>query len=391
METIEADRAIPREIIVEEPGTLRGDQISEVPEHLSLLLMLGNKFVPFPDSNHFLSRLCKANSYELEDLKCVLVCTTFHDKFPNSSRDSYPSFDNFPYKRLYVKKGTTPNTCVEEKIQQEVWLIYSSLKVVLKQVRTYIEHLGNTRIVHGVGFKVHVLQAFLSDHIFMASDKDGGSFIVLKVAYLREPSAHMRGQLHGPNVYMKVEKARVAGLWEEEAKIWQQKWIQVNLPFLPPTMLAFLQNVLDFQHKQCLPNFCLLARTNKEGFGLKPSGRFPTRPAVGMFRWATTPSCILLATMGTVLLKIDRHHDSTYSPILDTLDLLKRLGSFSLDPGLGADGRVWCISTFDVESLYTTFRWSDISMAIDFAAPTFSNMNPMLYPFQAMNVYLDIV
>ena len=70
--------------------------------------------------------------------------------------------------------------------------------------------------------------------------------------------------------------------------------------------------------------------------------------------------------MGTILLKIDRHHDPLCSPILDTLDLLKRLRKFSSDPGWGTDGREWCISTFDFESLYTNFRWSDVSMAMDF-------------------------
>ena len=101
--------------------------------------------------------------------------------------------------------------------------------------------------------------------------------------------------------------------------------------------------------------FYLLAKTHKEGFALKPNGHFPTRPVVGMFPWATTPLSILLATMGTILLKIDRHHDPTYRPILDTLDLLERLRSFFLDPGSGADGREWCRSTFDFESLYTNF------------------------------------
>ena len=249
------NRAISHEIIIEEPPTLRGDQIAEVPEHLSLLLMLGNKFVPLPDTNRFLSRLSKILPHEFEDLKRLLVWTTFHDKFPNSSRDSYPSFEDFPYKRLYVKKATTPNTYVEEKIQQEVWRIDSAFKVVWNQVRTFIEHLSNTRIVRGGRFKAQVLQAFLSNHIVMALDKDGGSLIVSKVAYLREASAHMHGQLHGINVYMKVGEAHEAGLWEERAENWQQKLKQVILPFLPPTMLEFLQNVLDFQHKPCLPIF----------------------------------------------------------------------------------------------------------------------------------------
>ena len=355
-----------KDVAVSEPQVLHGDNIDEVPPHLSLLLMLGNKFVPFPDTKRFLSRLSKSVPHELEDLKQVLTWTVFHDKFPNTSKDSYPSFDAFPYKRMFVKKGTTPNASVEEKIQQEVWRIDKSIGIVLHQIRQYIDHLSNSYTTRGVKFNAHLLESFLKKHIVMASDKDGGSLVVSRNAYVYEATAHMRGQLHGHDVYLRVGEVSEVSLWEDKAEEWQNKLKQVIMPFLPPMMLEFLQNFLDFQHKPRLPNFYLLAKTRKEGFALKPNGRFPTRPVVGMFRWATTPSSILLATMGTILLKIDRHHDPLCSPILDTLDLLKRLRKFSSDPGWGADGREWCISTFDFESLYTNFRWSDVSMAMDF-------------------------
>ena len=355
-----------KDVAVSEPQVLHGDNIDEVPPHLSLLLMLGNKFVPFTDTKRFLSRLSKSVPHELEDLKRVLTWTVFHDKFPNTSKDSYPSFDAFPYKRMFVKKGTTPNASVEEKIQQEVWRIDKSIGIVLHQIRQYIDHLSNSYTTRGVKFNAHLLESFLNKHIVMASDKDGGSLVVSRNAYVYEATAHMRGQLHGHDVYLRVGEVNEVSLWEDKAEEWQNKLKQVIMPFLPPMMLEFLQNFLDFQHKPRLPNFYLLAKTHKEGFALKPNGRFPTRPVVGMFRWATTPSSILLATMGTILLKIDRHHDPLCSPILDTLDLLKRLRKFSSDPGWGADGREWCISTFDFESLYTNFRWSDVSMAMDF-------------------------
>ena len=176
----------------------------------------------------------------------------------------------------------------------------------------------------------------------------------------------MRAQLHGHDVYLRVGEVSEVLLWEDKAEEWQNKLKQVIMPFLPPMMLEFLQNFLDFQHKPRLPNFYLLAKTQKEGFALKPNGRFPTRPVGGMFRWATRPSSILLATMGTILLKIDRHHDPFCSPILDTLDLPKRLRKFSSEPVWEADGREWCISTFDFESLYTNLCWSDVSMPMDF-------------------------
>ena len=62
-----------KDVAVSEPQVLHGDNIDEVPPHLSLLLMLGNKFVPFPDTKRFLSRLTKSVPHELEDLKRVLT------------------------------------------------------------------------------------------------------------------------------------------------------------------------------------------------------------------------------------------------------------------------------------------------------------------------------
>ena len=248
------------------------------------------------------------------------------------------------------------------------------------QVRTYIEHCHNNRTLRGVQFKTHLLKSFLSNHIMMASDKHWGSLLVLKATYLREASAHMCGQVHGQNVYLWVGETNEVLVWERKAEIWQQRLKQIIMPYLPPRMLELLQNVLDFQHNPRLLNFYLLAKNHKEGFALKPNGRFPTRPLVHMFRWATTPSSILLAIIRTNLLKIERHRHPAYSPFLDTLDLLKRLRSFSVDLWLGADGREWCISTFDFESLYTNFHWSDVSMGMHLWCSSFLQHHSVAAP-----------
>ena len=269
--------------------------------------------------------------------------------------------------------------------------IDKSIGIVLHQIREYIDHLSNSYTTRGVKFNAHLLESFLNKHIVMASDKDGGSLVVSGNAYVYEATAHMRGQLHGHDVYLRVGEVSEVSLWEDKAEEWLNKLKQVIMPFLPQMMLEFLQNFLDFQQKPRLPNFYLLAKTHKEGFTLKPNGRFPTRTVVGMFRWATTPSSILLATMGTMLLKIDRHHDPFCSPILDTLDLLKRSRKFSSDLVWGADGREWCISTFGLR-VYTRISVGAMSpWRWIFGAPTFYNMNPTLYPFRAMNVYFYIV
>ena len=190
-------------MLAEDPPTLRGDRIKAVPKHLSLLPMLGNKFVPFPDTHRFLTRLSKTIPRKFDDLKRVLVWTTFHDEHPNASNDSYPPFGAFPYKKLFVKEGTTPNLSIEEKIQEEVWRTDHSIKLVLNQVRAYITHLNNNRTSRGVQFNSHLLEKLLSNHVAMASDKDRGSLIVSKTAYVNEASAHMDGRLHRQMVYVR--------------------------------------------------------------------------------------------------------------------------------------------------------------------------------------------
>ena len=72
------------------------------------------------------------------------------------------------------------------------------------------------------------------------------------------------------------------------------------------SLTEFLQQFFDNQPPPKLPVFYLLANAHKQGFGLSSIGRFPSRPVVGMHRWATTPCSIFLATCGTILLKADR-------------------------------------------------------------------------------------
>ena len=144
---------------------------------------------------------------------------------------------------------------------------------MLHPIREYIDNLSNSYTTRGVKFNALLLESFLNKHIVMASDKDDGSLVVSRNAYVYEATAHMRGQLHGHHVYLRVGEVSEVSLWEDKAEEWQNKLEQVIMPFLPPMMLEFLQNFLDFQHIPRLPNFYLLAKTHKEGFALKPSRR----------------------------------------------------------------------------------------------------------------------
>ena len=70
-----------------------------------------------------------------------------------------------------------------------------------------------------------------------------------------------------------------------------------------------------------MPKFRLLVKTHKSA-SVDAKGGFSSRPLVGLFRWATTPSSILLGVAGLILLKIDRQLHPMASPIIDSYDLL---------------------------------------------------------------------
>ena len=78
-----------------------------------------------------------------------------------------------------------------------------------------------------------------------------------------------------------------------------------------------------------------------------------SRPLVGLFRWATTPSSILLGVAGLILLKKDRQLHPMASPIIDSYDLLSRLRKH-LSTNTNED---WKCSTIDFSAMYTRVTW----------------------------------
>ena len=345
---------------------LKADVIGDVPNHLSLLMKLGNKFVPFPDPRHFLSNMSRKLTHEFLELRRVLVWHVYHQKHPSSKQSHYPPFESFPYKRMYVRKGTSPPPVVEQAIPHEVRRIDSAFGTVANQLRLYLEHLVNgDNPKRGVSLCKDKMNDFLSSHIVVPTDKDGGSIIVSKGAYLHEASCHMSSTLNDKPVYRMLGDTSTVTEWEEKAKLWQHRLAMIAIPCLPESLTEFLQQFFDNQPPPKLPVFYLLAKTHKQGFGLSSIGRFPSRPVVGMHRWATTPCSIFLATCGTILLKADRALHPLSAPLLDTIDLLGRLRHLSQDQQGFADGREWVASSYDFDALYTHFKWSDIAKACD--------------------------
>ena len=128
-------------MVRDEVPVLKSDVIGDVPNHLSLLLKLGNKFVPFPDPRHFLSSM--SLTHEFLELRRVLVWHVYHQKHLSSQQSHYPPFESFPHNRMYVRKGTSRPPCVEQAIPHEVSRIDSAFGTVANQLRLYLEHLVN--------------------------------------------------------------------------------------------------------------------------------------------------------------------------------------------------------------------------------------------------------
>ena len=107
-------------MVNDEVPVLRGDIIGDIPSHLSLLMKLGDKFVAFPNPRHFFSNMSRKYIHGFLELRRVLVWHVYHQKHPSSKQSHYRLFESFPYKRMYVRKGTSPPPCVEQTILHEV-------------------------------------------------------------------------------------------------------------------------------------------------------------------------------------------------------------------------------------------------------------------------------
>ena len=116
-----------------------------------------------------------------------------------------------------------------------------------------------------------------------------------------------------------------------------------------------------------MPKFRLLVKTHKNAI-IDSKGSFPSRPLVGLFCWATTPSAIIMVVVGLILVKLDRHTDPDSTPLMDSYDFLRRRQDMM-------DGS-WVCSTFDFDSLYTRITWKDMSWSFGFWQQWVSSLQP---------------
>ena len=113
------------------------------------------------------------------------------------------------------------------------------------------------------------------------------------------------------------------------------------------------------QKKPRLPCFRLLDKTHKSTC-LNNRGGFASRPLVGLTRWGTTGTSILLAVIGNIFWKLDCLQDPMAAPLSDTVDLIQRLGK------LGALSPSCVCTNCDVSALYTNIFWDNMICACNF-------------------------
>ena len=108
----------------------------------------------------------------------------------------------------------------------------------------------------------------------------------------------------------------------------------------------------------------LLVNSHKEN-GLKiGSGRWASRPIVGLMQWFCTASSNILKTLGSSLLKLDAQHSPLATPVKDTLDYATPLEPFFNDP---LDANIaWTATSVDFTTLHTIFGWKDVGLTYDF-------------------------
>ena len=96
-------------------------------------------------------------------------------------------------------------------------------------------------------------------------------------------------------------------------------------------------------------------------------GHWPSRPIVGMVKWATTSSSIILSAIGTMFLSLDRTLHPQFAPLVDTLDFVNRLHTF--DTNFGFASGDYAITRVDFSNMYSNILWKDVRDALRFWMP----------------------
>ena len=222
-----------------------------------------------------------------------------------------------------------------------------------------LDQLDNTTLPRlPVGCIGSILHDFCKDKLIIDSDKDSGSVVMSAQCYLDEQAAKLRETTSAGLRYYEMLSPCVD--WVAEASLWFQIVRYTMLVCMPdsfePVIMPFLNSVVKFS----LPTFYLFAKTHKHM--LVVNSRWPSRPVTALTAWVTKSPSILLTTLATVLLKIDRLDDAQQTPLRDTHDVVRRLTEVFGSPGRSD----LLLTSIDFTVLYTNIRSGDTKKAIRF-------------------------
>ena len=251
--------------------------------------------------------------------------------------------------KLFRPKGTPLPSIVIEEIPEAYNIVEAEVKRAEDNSLLAIDYLRSKPLFRrGIAFKSSLIDSYLRDTLVVGADKDGSSVCISKQAYMREVTNHMQSQ-----VYRRLEGDTTT--WEDKAKTWMHHLHLLIRSVIPMSLEKVILNFLDQAKTPVLAKFYLSCKTHKS-LSLNKNGGWASRPLVGLYRWCTTSASILLSIGGTILLKCDRERDPLRTPLRDTRDVLTRLHHHDVQ-------HFTRMSTLDFSSLYTTIRWSDVSLA----------------------------
>ena len=159
----------------------------------------------------------------------------------------------------------------------------------------------------------------------LEGDKDGSAIVMSVQCYKREIEIPMDSVLNGSKVYQTIDDAGENEKWGTKDLSWHRTLQELVVAYAPSPQLA--KTGTEFfaaQKKPRLPCFRLLVKTHKST-RLNHQGAFALRPLVGVTRWGTTCTSILLAVTGKIFWKLDRLQDPMGTPLSDTVDLIEPL------------------------------------------------------------------
>ena len=301
----------------------------------------------------FVARSSKMLRKEVDELERVLIWSTHFVSKKTQDTSKRPSLLEFPYKKLFASTGSRPSYTIKQSLGHKFHVIQNSLNELCDKMRIAMSHCLQCDPIYG-GFHVPYsgLENYLEHNLVVEADKDSSIVLMSRTLYLREAQLNMDSVFNNAPVYQFLGPRSSLTDWVDKGHAWQRKVASWLLHFYPDHLREFLCTFMDSYSKPVMPKFRLLVKTHKSA-SVDAKGGFSSRPLVGLFCWATTPSSILLGVAGLILLKIHRQLHPMASPIIDSYDLLSRLRKhFSTNTHDD-----WKCSTIDFSAMYTRVTW----------------------------------